>query len=493
MSQPRPPTHTEASAPAPAGIWRHVFWYSAIGFLRPAIQVLLIPLYLVKIPPDQYGILAAVMIFSALVSSVAGLKLDLALKSHYYDFAPQSQARQDYVRQLFSLMILLAVLAFGGFCAVGPWLFERIFSAEEIRFYPLGLLAVSIVLLASINSTYFTLLKNRMEVKTFVVLNAMYLLLNVGLQATLVLVFDLGIFGILLGGLIAGACTTLLILLWQRTLLTVRFQRHLLAPSLLFGFGFLPVSLLAVAEKYLDRYLLEHHLGLQEFGVYALTMNLVQLSTLLVMAYQQAVRPRLYQSLAEASGVCVRWINDLGITHTGLGLLVGLGVLLGSGLLPLLLSNPAYHGLVDLLPHALIACCPIVIIQFQILILLFHKRTALLSLSMVAKFLVSLLLMLWLIPEHGITGALIGLAISSWLYVLLGMLLLRHAGDTRLKIRSSVLSVAGFSAICVIYVMLRDVQGTAVATAATACLAVVPAWLVFQGPVRRIQEHSTRR
>jgi len=48
-------------------MYKTIFWFSFIGFLRPAINVFLIPLYLACISPEEYGLLSLVLIFSAII------------------------------------------------------------------------------------------------------------------------------------------------------------------------------------------------------------------------------------------------------------------------------------------------------------------------------------------------------------------------------------------------------------------------------------------
>jgi len=60
--------------------------YSIIGFIRPAIYIFLLPLYLNVFTEVEYAIYDLMMITSSLLMVVATFRLNAAMLTQYYDY-----------------------------------------------------------------------------------------------------------------------------------------------------------------------------------------------------------------------------------------------------------------------------------------------------------------------------------------------------------------------------------------------------------------------
>ena len=394
----------------------NIAWFTALGFLRPAINIFLLPLYLVKITPEEYGILALVTAFSGIVASISGFKLEIAAKTFYFDFYKNRAALKNYLGQIFSIIFSIALILLCIFILSGPFLFDLIFKSDAITFWPYGIIAIGHVLFSSCNTIYFGYLKNELKVKEFVIISVIQILFTIALQAVLILQFNMGVLGILYGGMIPAAILFVYILLKNTWLINFKFEKAMLRPSFIFGLGFLPISFLLLIETQIDRLIIERYLSLEAVGLYFLLINLVRVFMILVAAYHNAITPILYKSLKSNNDKTNGVVNEILSSYTSIGIFALAGILVVGNHLYLITDNAKYLSIQQYFPYAIAATVPMIFIRFQILIILFYKKTFRMSVVTFIKAIVMILFMIYLIPKYEIYGAIMGLAISYIIY-----------------------------------------------------------------------------
>lgn len=424
--------------------WNHLMWFTFLGFLRPAIGIFLLPLYLARITPAEYGILSLVLIFSSLVSSVSGLKLDVAANTFYYDFYEDRKSLINYLGQIFTINFLVGVLFLLVLYFSGAFIFESIFISKEITFYPYGLLAVSNALLISGISIYYSYLRNELRVKEFVWVNVFSILTSVSLQAVLILHYDMGILGILWGSLISAILVFLYIIISNSWLIQFKLNYKLLRPSLIFGLGFLPISFLVIFEKQIDRIFIERFLDLERVGIYALLIGVTGFFAIFLGAFQNAIRPNIYESLKQDGSSKVSYVNDAFKQYCSVGIFALAGVFFVGNHFHLITDNPKYLVIIDYFPYAVAATIPLIFLRFQVLIILFYKKTMLLSIATIIKTLCMICVMFLLIPKYGIMGAISALFTSYMIYFVFLFFVERRLSESVVKYFSPIIRILPF-------------------------------------------------
>ncbi len=397
-------------------MWKNVLWFTALGFLRPAIQLFLLPLYLVKVAPAEYGILALVLIFSTIISTFCGLKLDVVANIFYFDYNKNRKLLLDYIGQIYTINVFLSILYFVVFFFFGTLLFQLIFKSEYVKYFPYGVIAVATALLKGPNSIYYSFLKNEMKVKEFVILNGLVIFLTIALQAVFILQFDLKILGILLGSMIPVCLIFLIIIFRNNWLINFRLKNAMIKPSVIFGLSYVPISFLIVFDKQVDKMVMERYLDIEQVGLYAILVGLVGAVTILLSAYESAIRPVLFQSLKNQDEQTPTMVNSIFGMYTSIGIFAMSGILLIGSHMYLLTDNPKYLSIVQYFPYVIGATVPLIMVRFQAVIILFYKQTKYLNLVTFFKTLIMIAFMLLLIPRYGIYGAIVGLLISYVLY-----------------------------------------------------------------------------
>ncbi len=434
-------------------------WFTLLGFLRPAVKIFLLPLYLIKISPSEYGALALISIFASLFGVLVSLQLNVAVNTFYFDYNHDESLLKNYIGQMFSFAILMSLVAFGFIYFSGESMFDFIFNNNSIAFFPLGIIAVTQVLLASCNSIYFTYLKNSVRVKEFVFFNALIIVFQILIQSILILVYDFGILGILLGGLIPVVIMFLYLILTKRFLVNVNLKSKYVKPSLIFSIGFLPVAFLMLFGKQIDRFILERYMNLEQVGLYALLISIVGLFNILTRAYDNAIKPILYQALKNDDNKTSSTLNKMYNTYTVIGVFSLAAILLVGSHLYLITDNPEYLSITDYFPFAILATIPVVLVKYEILVILFYKKTFLLSILTLFKTVMMIGLMILLIPQYGIYGAIGGLLISNILNFISFRLLQTRLSKYKFKYQHILYRIVPFLALMVLHIYLGEIIG----------------------------------
>lgn len=461
-------------------------WFTLLGFLRPAINVFLLPLYLIKLSPSEYGMLALILVFSSIFGVVVSLRLNVAVNTFYFDYNQDENQLEKYIGQIFSFALLIGLVAFGLISLVGEAAFDFIFNNDSILFYPLGIIAVGQVVLSACNSIYFTYLKNSVRVTEYVFFNASIIIFQILIQAILILVFDYGILGILLGTLIPVVIMFLYLILTKSFLININLESKYIKPSLIFSIGFLPVAFLMVFGKQIDRLIIERFMDLEQVGLYALLISIVGLFNILTRAYDNAIKPFLYQALKNDDSNTGSTLNNMYSTYTVVGIFSLSGILLVGNHLHLITDNPKYLSIVDYFPFAILAAIPMVLVKYEILVILFYKKTYLLSVLTLIKTAFMIGFMIYLIPKYGIYGAIGGLAISNVLNFVFFRILQSKLSEYKFEYLAIFYRILPFLILLILHIYLGAAIGHSWSSLIVFGLTVLSVGFFHGGEVRHI-------
>jgi O-antigen/teichoic acid export membrane protein len=389
-----------------------MFWFALLGFLRPAIQIFLLPFYLIYLTPEDYGLLAMVSVFTSIICVLATLRLDAAVRTFYFDYNDDMDKLWKYLSQTFSLIIIVGSCIYLVLLILGPSLFKLIFESDEITFYPYGILSISAGFLTTFSTVYFIYLKNEVRLKEYFMYSIGMILATILFQLIFVVYFELGVVGILYGHIIAAALIFTTLSLRNMKLYTSKFSKEMIFPSLKFTIPLLPFAFLYRFELQLDKLMIERFLGLERVGQYAILMGIVGMIGILMMAMNNAMRPFLYRSLKAPEGNTTEQVNSFLQFYLFIGVLGLSGIILVGSNLELFTDNEKYLAIQPYFILAAIASIPLIIVRYFTLIFIYYKKSKDLTLVTIVKTLIMFLLMFLLIPKYEINGAIISISIS---------------------------------------------------------------------------------
>lgn len=361
---------------------------------------LLLPLFLSRLSPEDYGILAVIAVVGAFQLLIGSLSLDLAVTRLYYEW-PEAERR----RNLGSIWVWNWIATIGSgalFLVVMPFLAPRLFPDLPYEpWLPLGIISNTLAGLLVIPATTIRIrrlpwLFAAYAVGSFVVTG--------GLGLWFVLGLDLGLGGYLTSLIVANAA-----LASGSILLMVRFARPSIASPGLTGalrlsLPAMPSAAISTVGITLDRMLLAQFATLHTLGIFAVAMKFVELIGALHQSLKMNFVPFTMQHVA-ANGERGRQLVGSVIPFYLLPYVaVTLGLVLFIGPVVRLLNLPEYFPVVEWVPWLagahLIGCLYVYFGNGMLL----ANRTDLLTIPAAAQLAAMTLTGLLLIPQFQLAG-----------------------------------------------------------------------------------------
>lgn len=388
--------------------------FGVFSFLRSGISLLLLPIFLNYLSPEDYGIVSLVIIYSGIIAVLGSLGLKSALLTFYFDFDDKRELR-EYLSNLFSIHGISFILILSVHLLFGDNIYNFIFKSNELSFYNYGLIALISVFFDVLNRLYFIFLKNEINLKLYFRYISGTIVLTAFFQILLITKYDLKIYGLLLGTLISNFIIFIIISLSNRYLFTLNFKKKLLIPSLNYSLKLLPFLLFFAFENQIDKYLIELNLGLKNVGLYALLIKIFGLLTIAINAIDDGIRPFIYRDLKSGKRTLNKYFN----LYIGFGVLILVLINAIGYNLEYIIKNKEYLVIQEYFFIGSIAFLMIIPVRFFGLLLVYYKESSKLSFLSFIKITIIALLMMFLIPKYQIYGALYALFISYLINVVL--------------------------------------------------------------------------
>lgn len=374
------------------------------------ISFVLLPIYVVYLTPNDYGVLAQLGAVEVTAKVLFRCGLDGSFMRLYYDYDGEDDRRRLASTIFFFLLAVNAVLLTVGILAA-PAIAERLFAwthhvpAAERQMH-LRALQLVLVNTFAMGFTFFPFHLLRME-KRAVTFSALTLSRSVStllLRILFVMGLSYGVMGIVAADIIVTAIVLIVLMPSFARLIRGMFSWHVLREALKFGLPRVPHAFAQQLMAVGDRFILTKFVrDLGEIGVYSMGASFALTQKLFLSAFESAWAPFYYATAREPDG---RRIFAVVTTYAFAVLAVmtaGLSAI-ASDLLNLMVGE-AYAPASRIIPWIALG----VLLQGVYLLtsigLNITRQTQYYPVSTAAAAASSVLLNVVLIPRYGIVGA----------------------------------------------------------------------------------------
>ena len=284
------PAGSAAAEPAGLGqqlrrLGRHSAIYGIGGLVSRIIAVLLLPVYTHFLTPGDYGRIETLLALTTVMGLVLRAGITSAFFRFYFDESTD-EGRRRVLRTSFwftmggatiGLALLLALAE-----PVSSLLFGSSDDADLVR-------AAGVALWATVNYEQLTALF-RVEERSvaFVCASLANVLLTIGLTLLLVVAFETGPLGVIVGNFSGTLIVYLSLLGYRREQLGLEFDRSLLREMNRFGVPLIPTALFLWVTNFSDRFFLVKLADVAEAGVYSVGVRIASAMVLLLTAFRTA-------------------------------------------------------------------------------------------------------------------------------------------------------------------------------------------------------------
>jgi O-antigen/teichoic acid export membrane protein len=246
--------------------WSNATVYGVSLALTRVGWVLLLPVYWTRLTPADYGIIGIAQVVQAFLTPVLSLGLYDSVQRFYFEW--RERDRRRHVGALWAVALVWSALVCGALLLAGDALFSRILS--QVAFDPYLALAIGTAFFANLLHFPLAILRTRERPLVFALLSVASFVTQAIITIVLVVAYDMGVQGYLLGMLANSALWGIVSIGMMVRETTLRFGWKDAREPLRYGLPTVPLAILDGMTSLLDRYFLDKHVGLVQIGFYNL-------------------------------------------------------------------------------------------------------------------------------------------------------------------------------------------------------------------------------
>ena len=261
--------------------------YGVSTMVSRFLNFILVPFYTNYLPPSEYGIVANVFAYIAILNVL----FSIGMESGYFKFASTMETgnrkqnfSHPFLAVFFNALVLSSVVFFF------PGVFEPIFQTGETHLVLIKYVAL-ILFFDAIVLVPFAYLRLNNKAKVFATYKIINVVINVVMNLILIIGFDLGIEAILISNVIASFVTFLLLFQLILKNLELSFNRELFSELIRFSLPYIPAGISANIIQVINRPMLLYLTNDRITGIFTANYKLGIIMMLFVTVFDFAWRP----------------------------------------------------------------------------------------------------------------------------------------------------------------------------------------------------------
>ncbi|MFL6020291.1 MAG: lipopolysaccharide biosynthesis protein [Gaiellaceae bacterium] len=266
-------------------LFRHSAIYGLGSIVARVLAVLLLPLYTRYLSPSDYGLIETLVALSAVLTALVAQAMKSAFFRFYFD-SEELERRLLVVRTAFWYVFAASTLVLAsGVAAAQPisWLLFHTTDHADL------VVATFIGLWAAMNYEQLTsLFRVEQRSTAYVSATLANVAITIGATILLVVVFDKGPLGVLVGNFTGTLAVYVALLLHSRRALGLQFDRTLYRAMNRFGLPLVPSALALWLTNFSDRFFLVKLTDAHEVGLYSIGVRVASAIVLLLTAFRMA-------------------------------------------------------------------------------------------------------------------------------------------------------------------------------------------------------------
>ncbi len=423
--------------------------YGLIPVLGKFISVLLLPLYTRVLTPEDYGAQDVLVQLAIFFTFLINLELYSGVGRYFYD-------KKDIIdkKKLIStglwitilICIILVTLAFYFNNEIYKLFFET--PKHKTAFY-------LTILWAPISAlyTYFSaVMRYEQKPKLYFVLSNIQLLIRILSTILFVVIFGLGVMGVILGHIVGELSAVLMLGFYLRQYFGFYFDKIDLKSILSFSLPMTPAVLIISFQKPLIRYLTVNYLSIIELGYYTIALQIASILSFVQYGLSASWKPYLYEMLQKTGyEVEVKRIYNLFLSVTSL---VCLLIIFNGKLLLKILTTPAYFPAASLIGFVTVTSMLEIIRQISGCGPIVVKKTQYITYIELVASLASVLFFVALHRYIGIIGLAVAFLGGILVKFIWGWVLTKKFTEVNLDILPTIIILSLLIIVSIIYAVL---------------------------------------
>lgn len=327
------------------GLFRNVAIYGLGDVATSLVSFLLLPVYVRYLTPEDYGVISLLLTVEVVAKIVFRWGVDASFMRLYFD-CPDEGARQRLASTIFWFLAAVNGTLLVAALLAAPALSQHLFAST--RHTTVLQLTLANTFIVGFYFLPFHVLRIKGQSPQFIALSFARSAGTLVLRLLLVVVFKLGVLGVVLADVFVTVVFSAVLARWFLPLLRTVFSRGVLREVLAFGLPRVPHGVAHQVVAVADRYLLTMFVSLREIGLYSIGASFGLAMKLFLSAFEYAWAPFYFATM---NAPCAKRTFSL-VTTYGIAILA----LLAAGLSAVstdvvrLMTKPAFYEAARVIP-----------------------------------------------------------------------------------------------------------------------------------------------
>lgn len=270
--------------------------YSVVSFLQKGVGFFLLPVYTAYLSTEDYGTLSVIQSLVSFLSIFLLLSLDgSAARFHFLSSGKYYRMR---VWGTTLMLVIYNSICLGGILIIGHrWIIEPF--AKDIPFFPLIFLSLLATILSPLYLFFQRWLQVTQQGGRYVVNMFLNFIVLTGLNVTSLVVFNLGIYGLIWSTLLTSIIFFIYSLIVFVPHVHLKVNKHIAVKSFKYALPLLPHTISSWFMSMVDRLLINSFLGAAKTGLYSVAYQFGNIIGIISSSVNQAFSPWFMQKIQE--------------------------------------------------------------------------------------------------------------------------------------------------------------------------------------------------
>lgn len=384
------------------GFLKDVLRYIPARILPGIFGLLVLPLFTRLFNPGEYGVYTIILTTVGILTVVTNEWIGPSVIRFYSQYEKQNDLGS--LGATLQYLGMASVGALSIIAAIGIWIWGS-HAAMPVSYLWLGLILFIVTALAGL---LLQLLVARRKANHYSFFTVWQQCICVVIGLSLAGLCSMGITGLLLGTILGiGLILPFLFRIAFHNISCGHYSKTAAGAIMSYGFPLMMTNLASLALRLSDRYVIQLFCGSHEVGLYSVSYSIADRSVSLVVSLLTLASGPIAMDLWEKEGVeqTRQFVHKVARFFLIVATPAAVGLsLLGKSILELLASSP-FHGGYKIMPLIAASMFLLGLQRYFQLGLLFHKKTGIIMMILVASSALNIGLNFWLVPRGGFVAA----------------------------------------------------------------------------------------
>lgn len=279
--------------------------YVFLGFLAPAVNFFLLPIYTRHLDKADYALITLAMLVQAIVTPLLHVGMLGAYSRYFYDNLDDKSKLDKLLSTTLIFYLVVGIVFWILGALAGPWIFDLSFKNDVFTFERYGPYILITALASNIQILILTYYRNQEQVSGFAFWSVLFFITAATGIYIGVAILDLGADGSIKGRMWGSVIALVPLFIFFFRKRHISFDWSLCKSMLPYALPLVPYILLNIAFANFDKALVERNFALSILGEYGFAVLIASVIEIIMNSVQSAIYPHLFRLLGKGNSSSV--------------------------------------------------------------------------------------------------------------------------------------------------------------------------------------------